>query len=258
MHDAGLVRRARRRAAHRRAGDRAWTSPRTGVELDTGEALAYAKLLLATGVVAPAALAARAPTWTASATCAPSPTPTGSWPTLSDGGPPRGDRRRRLDRPGGRRGRPHLRQRGHRRRAAADPAARRPRPRDGGGLRRGCTARTASTCPHRHRRSREFRGSGVGVAPVPADGRRRAARRPRRGRRRRGAEHRARRGGRARGRQRRGHRRTRCARRRPTSSPPATSRRPSTRSTAGTSASSTGPTRSTAARPRPARCSGRT
>ena len=117
--------------------------------------------------------------------------------------------------------------------------------------------RTASTCSPT-RVVREFRGAGgrVGVgghrrgtpgcpptwsssasAPSPNVG--------------------AGRGRRPRGRQRRRHRRTRCARRRPTCSPPATSRRPSTRSTAGTSASSTGPTRSTAGRPRPGRCSGR-
>ena len=249
----GLLRRARHRAAHVGTTSTALDPRRAEVDARRRRAARLRRLLLATGAEPRRLAAARAPTSTASTTCARSRTPTRCASAL-DARRPRGRGRRGLDRLRGRR--------------LGAPAT-------------GCevTVDRARRCRSSGCSGREIGEHLPGPPPRP---RRRAAlgdrRRALRGRRRASsasaptggrtiecdlvvvgvgvaAAHRAGRGA--------GlavdngilvdAAPARPAR--PGSSPPATSPTPGTRSTSGASASSTGPTRSTRARPRPAPCS---
>ncbi len=251
----GLVRGERRRAADRYAGGRARRRrPAGGAGL--GGVARLRQGAAGHRLVAAARCRCPAPISTASGTCARWPTPTGCSPTLRGGGRRLVDRRRRLDRAGGGGGRAHVRQRRHRRRAAAHAAVRRRSGPEMGEVFASAAPGARRRPAHRHRRAgvpRQRRGRGrwsptAGTRSPPtwcwwAWVRRRTPRWPRRpGSRWRAASSPTRRSG----------------RRRPTCSPPATWPARSIRSTAGTSASSTGPTRSTAGRRRRARCSART
>ena len=154
-----LVRRARRRAAHRRARHAARPRRPTGSTLDAGEQLPLRRSCCWPPAPRRGGCRCPAPTWTASATCARSPTPTGCAPTSRGGGTRVVDRRRRLDRPGGRRG-------GPRSTATRSPSSSRSRrrctpcsARRWAACSPGCTASTASTCAPAPA-SREFRGDG--------------------------------------------------------------------------------------------------
>ena len=161
-------------------------------------------------------------------------------------------RRRRMDRLRGRRVRPHAGSGRHRARPAGGPARARARPRGGRRLPRH-PSRPRRADAARDRR-RGLRGRGPRRAR-PHERRRRDRLRLRRRRRGRAPAHRAGRAGRDRRRRRDPRRRAARDQRRPACSRPATSPTPSIRSTASGSASSTGPTRSSRARPRRATCS---
>ena len=203
----------------------------------------------------PRRLRCPAPSSTASSTCARSPTPTRCASASCAGGRRRRDRRgldrlrgRGVGAPEGHGGdarRAVARCRSSACSAASSARSTRERPRR---ARRRAAART-----RRRRRSRATeRVERVRLARRP-----RARLRLRRRRRRRGAARRARRARRARGRRRRRSSTTVPAdERRRASSPPATSPARTTRCSGAGCASSTGPTRSTRARPRRARCSG--
>ena len=81
VHEAGLVRGARRRAADRRPRHARSTPAAHRLTLDGGRAAALREAAARHRRLAPAAARCRAPTWTASGTCARSPTPTGCSPT---------------------------------------------------------------------------------------------------------------------------------------------------------------------------------